>query len=285
MGPPWRRVRRPCSTARRWADRGLARSDIVAIASLGLCVLVLAVPTVWVSRSRIAAVSALGRVIPRARDEVSPPSAELRRLQTELVRLEDERRQLEDELFKATEFARRARAVALDLGRLIEASVIGHSMNWQEASFLVDRGTVHGVVPRAGCLSGGAAVGVVVEVGPEVARVAVLGEPGVRIAARTLLTRRSGLLVGTGDGCELRYVDRWSPSRERPRPGEALVTTGRLGFFPPGFLLGRIEAVGDASESLHLSIGVVPEVKDPPLGTVWILKPLPDRVDGAPEGP
>jgi cell shape-determining protein MreC len=107
----------------------------------------------------------------------------------------------------------------------------------------------------------------------------MLSEPGVRVAARTAESRRTGLVVGTGDGCELRYVPRWSPSSGRPRDGEVLVTSGRLGFFPAGFLVGRVGSVGEIPESLHLSIAVVPQVEEVPLGRVWVLRPLPSEVD------
>ena len=266
---------------RRRVDRGIARNDIVALSALGLSVLILAVPTVWVSRARMSAVSTLSAVMPPSRERTPPGdvSPEVRRLQLEVVRLEDVRRTLEEQLAQATEFARSARSVGLDLGRFVECSVIGHSVNWQEGSFLVDRGSRHGVVTRAGCVVGGAAVGVVVEVGETVSRVSMLTEPGVRVAGRTLETRRSGLVVGSGASCELSHVPRWSPSHERPRAGETVVTSGRLGFFPPGFLIGRVAQVGEIPESLHLSIAVVPDVVEPPQGRVWVLKPLPDRVD------
>jgi cell shape-determining protein MreC len=106
----------------------------------------------------------------------------------------------------------------------------------------------------------------------------MLGEPGVRIAARTLETRRSGLVVGGGSGCELKYIPRWSPSEERPRSGEQVLTSGRLGFFPPGFLVGRIGSVGEVPESLHLNVAIVPDVAAPPSGRVWVLRPLPHDV-------
>ena len=64
----------------------------------------------------------------------------------------------------------------------------------------------------------------------------------------------------------------------RPAP-VWIVTSGRLGFFPPGFLVGRVDSVGEHAESLHLSIAVRPELTSPPEGRVWILKPGPRTVN------
>ena len=203
------------------------------------------------------------------------------------MRLQDERRRLEKELTGAAAFRERAAASGLDLGRFIEAFVVGRSVNWQERSFLIDRGSGDGVVVRAGCLAGGAVVGVVVEVGAHVARAAMVAEPGVRVAVRTLHTRRSGLAVGTGGACELRYVPRWASERSAAPPwrsseppgdknplwGEPVVTSGRLGFFPPGFLLGWITSLGYPRDSLHLSVAVRPEIGEAPGGRVWVLRP------------
>lgn len=277
----------------RALDRAIARREIVAAAALGLSVLALAVPAVWVSKARTAAQSA---VVPMMRaaargedasDERAPGGAsdsaaaagEVRRLRDEVVRLQDERRRLEEDLANAVAFRKQSAASNVDLGRFIEAFVVGQSVNWQERSFLVDRGRRDGVVLRAGCLWGGAVAGVVVEVGPHVARVACLSEPGVRVAARTLHTRRSGLVVGTGGGCELRYVPRWTPRGERPLEGEPLVTSGRLGFFPPGFVVGRITSIGERGDSLHLGVAVRPEVDEPPTGRVWVLRSTPREVE------
>ncbi|MHC4250443.1 MAG: rod shape-determining protein MreC, partial [Planctomycetota bacterium] len=304
-------------------DRGIARREIVSFAAFGVSVLALAVPTVWVSWARMEAVSVaapLARgVAPRepkgpgdSGGAAGDLAREVRRLRARVVQLEDERRRLEDELAKGRGFeAARRRSgspegaacpngrggrARLEAGRFVEALVIGHAVNWQERSFIVDRGSADGVVPRAGVLAGGVVAGVVVEVGPRASRVAMPTEPGVRVAVRTTATRRSGLAVGTGDSCELRYVERWAagfagydgPGTRAPAGGltrlpdpgtnESVVTSGRLGFFPPGFLVGRVASVGAPRESPHLSIALEPELVHPPEGRVWILNPGPRDV-------
>jgi rod shape-determining protein MreC len=269
-------------------QRGIARREIVAVAALGLSVLALVVPAVWVSKARMAARSAAVPVMragaserPRTWDDPAPssPSDEIRLLRDDIILRDDQIHRLERELAAAVRSREQAASSRVDLGRFIEAYIVGRSVNWQERSFLIDRGRDDGVVLRAGCLEGGAVVGVVVETGPHVARVACLSEPGVRVAARTLETRRTGLVIGTGEGCELRYVSRSADDGERPGKGEFVVTSGRLGFFPPGFVVGWITSIGETADSLHLNIAVRPEVKDPPDGRVWVLKPTPREVD------
>ncbi len=278
-------------------QKGIARREIVSVAAFGVSVLALAVPTVWVSWARMEAVSVTA---PLARGAAPRQSGgpggevpadvaeEVRRLRARVVRLEDERRRLEAELRKDRGFEAARGLARLEAGRFVEALVIGHAVNWQDRSFIVDRGSADGVVPRAGVLAGGVVAGVVVEVGPHAARVAMPTEPGVRVSARTTGTGRSGLAVGTGDSCELRYVERWAAGaagqagvpRRLPDPTteDSVVTSGRLGFFPPGFLVGRIASVGAPREALHLSIAVEPEIVHPPEGRVWILSPGPRDV-------
>ena len=280
----------PASRIRRWdLQRGIARREIVAAAALGLSVLALVVPAVWVSKARMAARSAAVPVMragvampPHAggdSDAPASPSDEVRLLRDDIILRGDQVHRLERELAAAVRFREQAASSRVDLGRFIEAFIVGRSVNWQEQSFLIDRGRDDGVVLRAGCLEGGAVVGVVVEAGPRVARVACLSEPGVRVAARTLQTRRSGLVIGTGDGCELRYVSRSADDGARPSKGEFVVTSGRLGFFPPGFVVGWITSIGETADSLHLNIAIRPEINDPPDGRVWVLKPTPREVD------
>ncbi len=263
--------------------KGIARREMITFAAVGLSVLALAVPVVWVSRARMAAISTLAPVLRasagvsvRSSDADAPAEApvdakELQRLRRELVLLEDRLRSLEIESARDGEFRLRARSAGLDLGRFVEATVIGHAANWRERTFIIDRGSADGVVPRSGVLAGGAVAGVVVEVGPRAARVAMLAEPGVQVAARTAPGRAPGLLLGVGDGCELTYVER--SLHPRPRQTEPVVTSGMLGFFPPGFLIGRVERVGVREGELHLGIAVRPELRLPPEGRVWVLRP------------
>jgi len=291
---------------RRARHKGIARREVVLFAAFGVSVLALAVPTLWVSWARMKAVS-MAAPLARATAPVGPRrpgsgegvgdlAEEVERLRARVVRLEDERRRLEDELAKCRGFEAARVSARLEAGRFVEALVIGQSVNWQERSFIVDRGGADGVVPRAGVLAGGVVAGVVVDVGPHAARVAMPTEPGVRIAARTTGTSRSGLTVGTGGSCDLRYVERWAAGfaerdgparrsvaaapRRLPDPAidESIVTSGRLGFFPPGFLIGRVASVGAPRDSLHLSIAVGPQITHPPEGRVWILNPGPRDV-------
>ena len=188
--PKWFRPRR--RVRRRTVQRGIARREIVAVAALGLSVLALVVPAVWVSKARMAARSAAVPVMragasARRRAEDDPaapasPSDEVRLLRDDIILRDDQIHRLERELAAAVRLREQAASSSVDLGRFIEAFIVGRSVNWQERSFLIDRGRDDGVVLRAGCLEGGAVVGVVVEAGPHVARVACLSEPGVESA-------------------------------------------------------------------------------------------------------
>ena len=141
-----------CTLSRRVRSRGrgIARADVVSFASFGAAVLALAVPTVWVSRVRMAALSAAaplarataprsgsGRAAPGM--DASALAAELRRLRARVIQLEEDKRRLAEELRKGRGFAAARREARLDAGRFIEALVL------------------------AGCSSAAAAIGVMAD--------------------------------------------------------------------------------------------------------------------------
>ncbi|MHC4503617.1 MAG: hypothetical protein ACYTFI_09955, partial [Planctomycetota bacterium] len=140
------------------SEKGIARREIVAFAAFGLSVLALGVPVLWVSRARMRTLSALSPLLRtgasvRVRGSADGHSGvgggadaeEVERLRREIVLLDDRLRGLEEERERTEEFRRVRRRSGVELGRFVDAFVIGHSVNWQERTFLIDRGSADGI--------------------------------------------------------------------------------------------------------------------------------------------
>jgi len=114
---------------------------------------------------------------------------------------------------------------------------------------LVNRGSRDGVkpgllvlwgseTPAAGGLRA-CVVGVVNTVGPSACRVLLVSDPGFRAAARLLQSRDRVVVEGTSAG-------KWPMRLKHPaietcvEPGDTVITSGTLGVFPAGFLIGTV---------------------------------------------
>jgi cell shape-determining protein MreC len=159
-------------------------------------------------------------------------NAQLRRLESEVARLKD----------KVNALRGRRRASTDPHGRRLkgtDARIIRRRTFWREPLFGLDRGRAAGVRRHAGVLNQGAVCGRVISVAGRASCMAWLTHPDMRIAARLLNQRITGVLAGQGHQkglCILRVV-----ARELDvRPGEEVVTSGMDGSFPAGCLIGRV---------------------------------------------
>ncbi len=238
------------------------RRNVAGIALVAASILALAVPAVWVPSIRMFFVSTVEPVLTiLAGAEKGHPSpddpAELKRLvrklrqenhavRQKLIESEDAALRYAAELTSFKEYRAVADKVvepARDV--VIPARVVGRSTNWQSLTIVINRGTDDGVRTGCGVASGQSIVGIVTEVGPRAARVALLSERGVKVPARLLKTRQQGLVVGDGSRAMLKYVyaSKASPG-EMPRPGDEIVTTGLAGLFRSGWVIGTVADVG-----------------------------------------
>ncbi len=291
-----------------------ARRRLVPLALLLLAFTALLVPPRAVSRLRIYFLSVARPLVACGAGEraARPGDGSSVDLHRRIKELEEENRALRDVLLAQrdridsllSELARdREFREALKLerdprfirsARVLPAMIISRSTNWHAATLLINRGSKDGVTERSGLVVGGAAVGVVVEVGPRVSRFAYLTEPGVQIPARVLpaIAERGaagrpsggaapsasaalqGLLGGEGGRAVLRYVPSQlgGPGGTRTvRPGDLIVTSGLEKSFPRGLLLGRVDSVEARAEEPFLEIRVKPAVSLAEMDAVRVL--------------
>ena len=194
--------------------------------------------------------------------------AKLEEFQHEILRLREENRRWQA-LLQARTPAQGSGPAALPAGQ--PALVIAREGHVQELLFGLDRGAEQGVRRGAGVLFRGAAVGRIVAAGAQASCMAPVTHGGLSLAARLAESRHEGVLQGSGGGarrCRMKVVGREMQARE----GEAVITSGLDGAFPPGCLIGAV-VKAEKSGDMEWTIEVLPEYDAAALEAVFVLSP------------
>lgn len=122
------------------------------------------------------------------------------------------------------------------------AKVIANGANEMFQTVIIDRGRRSNVREDMAVVSGGAAVGKVIQTTDETAQVRLLTDRDSGTGAMLESSRLQGVVVGLSPRlCRMKYV----PKLEKVRMGEKVITSGLDGVFPQGFLVGYVVKVGD----------------------------------------
>lgn len=121
--------------------------------------------------------------------------------------------------------------------RLIVCRVIGrHSSNWTEG-LIIDKGSNDGLRTDTAVFANGALIGKITAVGISSARVSLITDPEIRIAAISQRTRASGLIYGIARG---RSIMKFIPKDADVKANDLVVSSGLSGIYPKGFLIGTV---------------------------------------------
>jgi rod shape-determining protein MreC len=229
---------------------------------------------------------------------------DLRRVRRRADQLTAERDALEVALADAREQAARADRLEalLSLKERVErpavpARVLGTDATHWFRSLLVDRGGFDGVTVGDGVIAPGGVVGRVAKVTHTTAQVLSLYDRGSVIPARVQRSRQAGVLVG---GVRPSAVDRLAAEEgaDLPPPemlaelkylhrsadvvvGDAVVTSGQEGRFPPGVPIGTVVRVVRTKTETFLKVYVAPALDFGTLEEVLVVHALPET----PEAP
>ncbi len=189
------------------------------------------------------------------------------RLKLEVTRVSGELERTR-ELVEENTRLRRLLGMHEDLApKSIGASVVTARLAGQSRVIVVDRGAKDGVRPDMAVVAWGGAVGRVVSVEREFARVRLLSDPNSGASGVVARSRAEGMIVGRGgEPMEMVYVPKYADVVV----GDRVITSGLDGVFPRGFGLGRVTVVGEptgASKSIRLE----PDVDDRGVEDVLIL--------------
>ncbi|MFZ5425516.1 MAG: rod shape-determining protein MreC [Thermodesulfobacteriota bacterium] len=155
------------------------------------------------------------------------------------------------------------------------ARVIAHRLGPNAAleTFVIDKGSRHGVDVNTPVVSPEGVVGRVLRNSLSAATVIMVTDPNSKIPVISQKTRTQGILVGRGPGLplSLHYVSLSAPVEE----GETLVTTGLAGIFPEGLPIGKVTGVTREGASLFLNVQAGPMFNPARLEEVALLKKAP----------
>jgi len=138
------------------------------------------------------------------------------------------------------------------------AHIISHRLGPNAAleTFLIDKGSAHGVTVNTPVASPDGVVGRVLRISPTAATVLLITDPNSRIPVVSQKNRTQGIVKGEGPTKELtlQYVAQGAPLEE----GEILVTSGLGEVFPKGLPVARVTSIGRSGSSLFQLIHAVP---------------------------
>ena len=138
------------------------------------------------------------------------------------------------------------------------ARIISHRLGPNAAleTFLIDKGSAHGVFVNTPVVSPDGVVGRVLRISPTAATILLVTDPNSRIPVVSQKNRTQGILKGEGPTRELvlQYVPQGAPVEE----GEVLVTSGLEEIFPKGLPVARVTGIGRSGASLFQLIHAEP---------------------------
>ena len=138
------------------------------------------------------------------------------------------------------------------------ARIISHRLGPNAAleTFLIDKGSAHGVTVNMPVVSPDGVVGRVLRLSPTAATILLITDPNSRIPVVSQKNRTQGIVKGEGPTKELtlQYVPQGAPVEE----GEVLVTSGLEEIFPKGLPVAKVTSVGRSGSSLFQLIHAAP---------------------------
>lgn len=127
---------------------------------------------------------------------------------------------------------------------IVSGAVIGRDGMDKFFSFTIDQGEKAGINKNDVVLSAEGVVGVVVETGPNFARVSTILNPAVSIASFASSTRDTGVVVGNSEYTnQLKCTMSHLPKNTKAEVGDIVSTTGLGGIFPKDLVIGIIESI------------------------------------------
>lgn len=151
---------------------------------------------------------------------------------------------------------------------LLAAKVIARDLSPDHYSIRINRGTRHGLKRLMGVITVEGVVGYILKAEAETAQVLVLTDRSAAIDGIVQRTRARGLLTGKSLAtCRLRYLER----ADDVAPGDMIVTSGLMGYFPKGFPIGKLVSVRKTDYGISQEAEVAPVVNPANLEEVFVV--------------
>jgi len=144
------------------------------------------------------------------------------------------------------------------LPTMVAAQVIGRDATNRYRAIILNKGESDGIKPDMGVVTPAGVVGRVVKTTGATSVVLLVTDPYSAIAGLIQRTRDEGIVEGTQDGLtHLKYI----PLLSTLRDGDRVVTSGLIGDFPRGLVIGTITHIDKQEGALFQSAELTPEVE------------------------
>jgi rod shape-determining protein MreC len=169
------------------------------------------------------------------------------------------------------EFLRSQMGLPLEEGRqLVFAEVIGGSPAKTGRYFLIDKGRRDGIEDKAAVIVGGnILVGQIVEVNETASKVRLINDPNSKISGRIQESGITGLVTGEED---FDLIIDLLPQGEKIEKGQIAVSSGSVGYFPSGLLIGEIEEVISSEVNISQKARIKPAADFRRIDKVFVIK-------------
>ncbi len=150
----------------------------------------------------------------------------------------------------------------------VAARIIGRdSTNWYRG-ILLDRGERDGIQSDMGVITPAGLVGRVVKTTAGSSVVLQVNDPNTAVTALIQRTRDEGMVTGTPRGrLRMKYIPLLSTVRE----GDLVVTSGLVGQFPKGLMIGVVKRIEKTTDDLFQSAELAPAVDFSKLEEVLVI--------------
>jgi len=143
------------------------------------------------------------------------------------------------------------------LPTMIAAQVIGRDATNRYRAIILNKGESDGIKPDMGVVTPAGVVGRIVKTTGASSVVLLVTDPNNAIAGLIQRTRDEGIVQGTQQGlAQLKYI----PLLSTLRDGDRVVTSGLIGDFPRGLVIGTITRIDKEEGALFQSAELMPEV-------------------------
>lgn len=139
--------------------------------------------------------------------------------------------------------------------KLIPAKVVSNSINKQDNLITIDKGSLDGIRPDMGVISGNGIVGVVYLVSPHYSMIIPVLNSHSNISVMIENRGYFGVLHWEGGDSKMAFVDD-IPRHARFNGGDNIVTSGYSALFPPGILVGKVHRTYNSPDGMSYRLRI-----------------------------
>jgi len=155
----------------------------------------------------------------------------------------------------------------LDIAPLTTAQIVGREPDSWFQAVTIGKGSKNEITKNMVVLNNEGLIGRVMVVSPYSSKVMLITDGGSYVPALVRENRVSGIVYGTGNRCEMKYIS----IEAEIKTGDTVVTSGLGQIFPRGIVIGTVDKVYPSPNKLFQRAEIEPSVQFESLEDVIII--------------